>query len=401
MRAKTMAEPLPPTTPTGDTHDPSPSNETSPTFHPFPKLPTEIRLAIWKHACFPRSQIDHGIQYVTVNIVEEDYEEEDLVIFDANLEGYDEEFALESDQDGYITLTAPKLPFDKPAGLSRPNASACLWDAGLLAACHESRLVVAEYHNFKGWRELREQPMNTTQTNAWYDQAYPSTLIPHKRDKKWSPMVVPVLDVFCIDTGRIKNLPKSLYSMKLLTPFLSTRTFTIREDWNIALKFDSSWNAGFPYHIGRLKREKTPRGLLANWLDRFHDEIIPEPSLWIIDDSVGWVASREQKFSPVYRDCDGDYVQINWYDTRHNGGMGDVSYFLEGLGELLDDDDDLIPFETKKIVKLLVRKDKQLSQELEEDFDLSDATRDDSEDDPWNEYHDEGDGSGISGEEDE
>ncbi|UZP35082.1 hypothetical protein NXS19_002898 [Fusarium pseudograminearum] len=179
---------------------------------------------------------------VTVNIVHEDFEEEDTVTLDDNLEGYDEEFTVESDEDGYVTLTAPKLPFDDPAGLSRPNASACLWDAGLSTACHESRLAFAEHHNLKGWRELREKPINTTETNLWYHQAYPSTLVPHKRDNNWCLMTVPLFDIFCINISSIKKLPKSLYSMKLLTPFLSTRTFTIRESWNIAIKYDKSWH---------------------------------------------------------------------------------------------------------------------------------------------------------------
>ncbi|SPJ74988.1 related to tetracycline resistance proteins [Fusarium torulosum] len=395
-----MAEPLPSATPTGDTRGQPAPDETVPTFHSFPKLPAEIRLQIWKYACFPRSKIDHGIQYVTVNIVHED-EEEYIVVLDDNLEGYDDEFLVETDDDGYITLTAPRRPGDKPAGVqrssSRPNASACLWDAGLLTACKESKLAITEYHDLKGWLELRDQSNKTTQPDVWYDKDYPSTLVPHKRDKKWCPMVVPLRDIFCIDTSRVKTLPKNLYSMKLLAPFISTRTFTIVESWNIALKFDSSWNTDFPYHIGRLKREKSPRGLLANWLDRFQDEVYPEPSVWIIDDSVGWVASREQNFRPMYRDCDGDYVQINWDDTRCNGGRGHVAHFMEFLSDVLDSDDDIFPFETKKIVKLLVRKDNQLSRELEEDFELSDATRDDSEEDSWNEDNednDDGDGSG-------
>lgn len=139
------------TTPTGGTDNLADIPPT--TFHSFPKLSPEIRVKIWKYACFPRSETDHGIHYVTVNIVHEDFEEEDIVTIDDNLEGYDEEFAVESDDDGYITLMAPKLPFDHAAGLSS-NASACLWDARLSTACHESMLALAEYHNLQGWREL-------------------------------------------------------------------------------------------------------------------------------------------------------------------------------------------------------------------------------------------------------
>jgi hypothetical protein len=399
-----MAEPHLLAAHTRETRDQPAPDETSPTFHRFPDLPTEIRLQIWKNACFPRSKIDHGIHYVTANIVHED-EEEYNVVLDYNLEGFEEDIDLEGDKNGYITLTAPKRPRENPASAhtssSHPNASACLWDPGLLTTCKESRLAITEYYDLEGWRNFRDQSNNTTQTDAWYDKDYPSSLVPHKGHEKWCPMVVPLFDIFCIDTSRIQTLPKSLYRMKLLAPFISTRTFTIMESWNIALKFNRSWNTNFPYDIDRLRYEMTPRGLLANWLFRYQDEIYPEPSVWIIDDSVSWVGSRDQKYTPVYRDYDGDYIQINWENTRRDGASGDVTLFIRTLGEVLEDDGGFLPFQTNKIVKLLVRKDNEIPWDQDEGFELSDVTQDESDGGPWGEDDDKGDGNGISSEEDD
>ncbi|KAM0193524.1 hypothetical protein ACHAPI_007593 [Fusarium lateritium] len=379
-----MAEPLRSATPTGLTNDQPAPDKTLTTFHRFAWLPAEIRIKIWKLACFPRSKVDRGIQYVTVNIENRDEEDEDDdVLLDKNLEGYDDELSVQGDEDGYITLTAPKRPRKKPAGVQpssrRPNAAACLWDAGLQTACQESKFVVTEYYNFKRWLEMRERSRNNMWAEEWYDKDYPSALVPHKRDKKWCPMVVPRHDIFCIDTSRIQTLPKSLYSMKLLAPFLATRKFAIVESWNIALKFNRSWNVDFPFREDQLKNEKTPRGILANWLDRFQDEVLPEPSIWIIDDSVEWLPSPEQNYTPVYRDCDGDYVQADWANTRDDGARGEVSVFMKYLSAVLDDDDEFFSFRAKETVKLLVRKDKELSWGVEAaGLDLSDG------DEIWN-----------------
>ncbi|KAM0230175.1 hypothetical protein ACHAP5_011443 [Fusarium lateritium] len=374
-----MAEPLRLATPTGDTHGQSALDKTLTTFHRFPWLPTEIRLKIWKLACFPRSETDRGIQYVTVNI---DHRDEEDIHADENMERYDESFIPHPDEEGYITLTAPKRPRKKPAGVQpasrRPNASACLWDAGLQMACKESKLALTEYYDFKGWLEIRDQSKNT-KIEAWYMRDYPSALIPHKRDKKWCPMVVPVHDIFCIDMSRIQTLPRTMYSMTLLAPFFTTRTFTVVESWNIALKFNGSWNRNFPSNVRRLMKENTPRGMFASWLDRFFGDELPESSIWIIDDSVAWLPSPEQDYTTVYRDCDGDYIQVDWDDIRDNGAKGDISLFMKSLGALWDYGGEFTWYQAREIVKLLVRKDNELSQEYVEEFELNDDTEEDSE----------------------
>ncbi|EXA35277.1 hypothetical protein FOQG_16131 [Fusarium oxysporum f. sp. raphani 54005] len=179
--------------------------------------------------------------------------------------------------------------------------------------------------------------------------------------------------------------------MKLLAPFLGTRTFTIKERWNIAFKFDHSWNNAFPSRENKLKRENSPRGLLAHWVEILSEESVPAPNLWIIDDDVRWVARPGQVFETVYRDCEADYVQISWKATRDNTISllkGAVARFMDSFGLLCDNEDmyDLqelglepMAFRVKDHIKLLVRKDNEMQDYMEEDNRTDNETEDDTE----------------------
>ncbi|KAL9560900.1 hypothetical protein ACKAV7_014929 [Fusarium commune] len=338
------------------------NEEMSPAFHYFKRLPIEIRLKIWEAACLPCTDADHGLHYVTLDVVEEGGEDdedekwfENSVIFDANLEGYFEEFEVESDDTGYVTLRALKRPGEKSSKTTNPvNKSAYLWDAGL---CKD----------------------------------FPSTIVPFKKNEKWLPLVRTTHDIFCIDTTKLKSLSRSLFGMKLLAPFLGTRIFTIKERWNIAFKFDHSWNNAFPSRENILKRENSPRGLLAHWVEVLSEESVPAPNLWIVDDDVRWVARPGQVFETVYRDCDADYVQINWEATRDNTISllkGAVTRFMDSFGLVCDDEDlyDLqelglepVSFRVKDHIKLLVRKDNEMQDYMEEDNRTDNETEDDIE----------------------
>ncbi|KAF4341246.1 tetracycline resistance [Fusarium beomiforme] len=348
-------------------------------FHLFPKLPIELQVKIWKAACLPSSNADCGIHYVTVDVVEENKEDEEefenSVVFDENLEGYDDELEIESDDTGYVTLRAVKRIQEKPNTSQQPvlNTSAYLWDAGLWSACKESRHVITEHFDIDGWNKLREQPFDMdTDQPGWYHKSFPSTIVPRsKKDEEWRPIVIPARDIFCIDNSKLKPLSPSLFGMKLLAPFLGTRKFTIMERWNIAFKFDIRWNQAPPHTVRRLKRENSPRGLLANWVEIFADDITA-PNLWIIDDNVRWVARAGQVFDTVYRDCGRDYVQVDWSATRSgkaSGEKGAVYDFMTYFGALCDQEDmyDLIgmglspvPFETSDYIRLLVRRENEL-----------------------------------------
>ncbi|RFN44912.1 hypothetical protein FIE12Z_10847 [Fusarium flagelliforme] len=321
-------------------------------FHLFSKLPPELRIKIWEAACLPRTSTGHGIHYVFVNRVSESEEDEDYVTCDPNLDGYDDEFDIENDETTYVTLQALKPERPEPRG----HASSYLYDAGQWAACKESRVAIYEYLDVKRWETLQESGLRDMLEPGWYSKGeFPSTLKPSKNET-WRPI----------------SLPKSLYSMKLLAPFMGTRRFTIVEDWNIAFKFRDTWNHKFPKDVEVLKQEKSPRGFLANWFERFHDEILPEPTLYVIDDTGSWV--EPSGWMPtVYRDCDNEYVEVPWnassQSTRTNIA-GAAGVFIDQMEDLLQDDfpydfEDMdSPYEWQPLVqnkiRLLVRKENMI-----------------------------------------
>jgi len=213
---------------------------------------------------------------------------------------------------------------------------------------------------------------------GWYSKReFASTLKPFKKNETWRPIVAPRQDIFCIPASRriMQSLPKSLYSMKLLAPFMGTRRFTIVEDWNVDFKLQHTWNRRFPDGIGKLQQEKSPRGLLANWFERFRHEILPEPTLYVIDDTGSWV--EPPGWVPkVYRDCDNEHVEVPWSASRSGTDIntaGAAAVFLGLLEDLLKGDfsDDFegeySPFDwhpdVRDKIRLLVRKENEIMRE--------------------------------------
>ncbi|KAG8666709.1 hypothetical protein FPOAC2_11828 [Fusarium poae] len=369
----------------------------TPAFHGFSKLPPELRIKIWKEACLPRTDNDHGLQYVTVDLVTMASLDADEVLLDENLEGYDEEFDVESDETEYITLRALERIKKRRSNAQTPpdqsnKQSAYLWDAGLWLACKESRDAITEYLNINKWIQHAKQEY-TTDLPSWYDKKFPSTLVPHETDKPWRPIVMPRSDIFCIDTPHY--LPRSLYGMKLLAPFLGQKRFTITQDWNIAFKFDSSWIVDFPRSIYEIQSENSPRGLLADWIERFEDEAYPEPTLWIIYDTARWVRLPGLECKTTYRDFCTEYVQIHWCALRGdavNNETGDVRIFMELFADVVAGVNEDWFFSdwfcsVKEHVQFLVRKENEIPSDILTESEESEIPSDfiaESEDREWN-----------------
>ncbi|PTD10164.1 hypothetical protein FCULG_00007548 [Fusarium culmorum] len=184
-------------------------------------------MKIWKASCLPRSEHDHGIQHVTADVVQEnwdgDYDE--IVVCDEHLEYFEDDFDVETDEMGYVTLRAlkrdTKLPVNFQTTTDQSKKSAYLWDHGLWMACRESRAAITEYLKIDSWlRHYTADQEHLLLSLPWYDYNFPSTLVPHKKDAPWRPIVLPRSDIFCItpivdDTVSWVTLPglecKTLY----------------------------------------------------------------------------------------------------------------------------------------------------------------------------------------------
>ncbi|KAF5681530.1 tetracycline resistance [Fusarium circinatum] len=402
-----MAESSLGTSPTQDLQSTPTTGETSPTFELFSRLPTELRLKIWESACLLySSRIEGGLHYVTVDAVDtEDTWKADYIhpVHDnPNLEGS----IFDYEGDGYVALRALEYPCDKTGNslslVKPPNKSAYLWDAGLWLACTESREVVSKHSYSKEWLACREQPLQSDE-RPWYRKDFPSAIVPQNKSEKWCPLVKPNCDMFCIDTSNLEAIPQYPYmDMMLLVPFFGTKKFTVIGNWNIAFKFDRSWNENFPFNWSDLmEREDSIRSRLANSLSHEQVAVDPVPSLWIIDDTVHWIAQSHQTYRAAWRDLEDEYVAIDWDETRSNmvdRTQGAVTYFLNALQHLADNDDYFYhspPFSLS--IGLLVRRGNQLPGFIEEDVQSDNEDGEDSD----NGSDDENDWANTSGEEEE
>ncbi|KAI7763717.1 hypothetical protein LZL87_011574 [Fusarium oxysporum] len=107
---------------TEDTLAPSSNEISSPAFQPFPNLPPELRLQIWKSACFPFTANEPGLHYADLaNLPDKNlHEAEDLYWSPIEM----------------ITLLPDFQTSPKPLeSVGRPNRSVYMWDAGLWKLC--------------------------------------------------------------------------------------------------------------------------------------------------------------------------------------------------------------------------------------------------------------------------
>ncbi|QPC73205.1 hypothetical protein HYE68_003957 [Fusarium pseudograminearum] len=341
----------------------APSPTPTPTFHGFPNLPPELRLRIWKEACLPRTHNDRAIQYVTADVVQENSEDDDVVLFDEDLEHDSESDDDEHHKTGYVTLRGLS---GKKLHNSPSTNSAYLWDQGLWMACRESRAVITKHLEIYQW--LPYANAGPGFLASWSYTYFPSNLLPHRKAKPWCSIVVPLMDIFCISAANLRYLPKSLYGMELLAPGLGQREYTIIEHWAIALKFDSSWNVNFPADLYNLKLETTPRGLMANWIQMFQGVGYYLRRLWIIDDTSSWVREPCTDFDVVYRDCDVEYVEGSWSSLRDytaKDDMADTTDFIYSLALMLEEEGIFQFDDGLATIGLLVRKDRELPAEAE------------------------------------
>ncbi|KAI8654127.1 2EXR domain-containing protein [Fusarium sp. Ph1] len=340
----------------------------SSTFHPFPNLPTELRLHIWETFLRPSQRHWPGLHYCTI--------------------GNDKRL---------VPLSWGKFDRLKRHGRANPDhRSACLWHAGLWAACKESRAVIMEHYQLREWNDLLKIGQQERRVPEYYyadrvggREAVPPAMITVREGHDESYLTVyPTRDIFCITSdscesvfwsGERRNIIHSL-------PFANSASRTLGAQ-NFAIEFDPSWNRFLPGNIYTLKEEKSARGYLARMLEDLADCSF-WTKLWLIDKNVRWSATSDREVGPVFYDYDCEYVQIEVSDTHPDPNSGanesPVACFIRRLGELGDEDytgrymragdDEVDPgfwatgpseFLVKEWIRLLVRRDNQITGDVD------------------------------------
>ncbi|KAG7406677.1 hypothetical protein Forpe1208_v013815 [Fusarium oxysporum f. sp. rapae] len=329
------------------------SNEmSSPTFHPFPNLPPELRLQIWKSACFPFTANESGLHYADLaNLPDKNlHEAEDLYWSPIEM------IALLPD-----FQTSPK-PLES---VGRPNGSVYMWDAGLWKACRESRGVIAAHCH------LHILPKG--------EPSFPNCLFLRNKEPAAPLMVMPTRDIFCTKNLGLPSLPPSLYYTRLHSLGLGGQITSIRHPFNLALEFDSSWNDEFPSDWYQLKRENSPRGLLVAWLESYREDNDDEACIYLLnkaarfdDDYTGCYPTCPEETSATLRflQC----VRELWTAAS----CEDCSYEETCYDGVFDPD-----FDISKHFKVLVRHEREVGEGEREDglVDENDDNEDEIEQD--------------------
>ncbi|KAG8676431.1 hypothetical protein FPOAC2_02525 [Fusarium poae] len=332
------------------------------TFHHFSRLPFELRQQIWEEACLPSGPLERGIQY--------------LVLTADGLVPSPRNWAQTSKQD--------------PSDLK--NKSAYLIDGGLWNACKESRQVIEKHTHSEAWVHLRNEAIDEDESFNSYKPGWdsgtsaihPATIEIEDDTEEWHMLAYPSQDIFCIKLDATMPIPEEIEDSWLYTFFSrNSDGYSCRPD-NIAFEFDQSWMVDSEMRYRDMTREHSVRGYWALLVD---GQLVYEPrrALWIIDKNAKWFERSPERDKIIYRDYDGDYVEVDWDDVPESTGDGaslsasaffdkfwganwfDLCGIYSGFGpEFIhcgyESNEEAYEFELKYRVKLLVRRDNQVKE---------------------------------------
>ncbi|KAM0262341.1 hypothetical protein ACHAQJ_001810 [Trichoderma viride] len=239
--------------------------------HSFTKLPTELRLQIWKLALRPIGPDRPGAHFFSVANGLKDGDAIIKLRVRCNKED-----SLTSDSHGYPYGFVPPNCTAGDDGYSwqRNNPSAYLWDFGLWNACEESREIIEEHYNMKYWDA---QPL-THGYWRWYNLipgACTSGFYVHE-NVPWRFILYPNRDLICL---RPINPDTIQWHNKSCGPegdFCRVNWFdaTLGGFRNLAIEYDPAWNdITMDTDLCALFKEKGSRGffmraLLRTWTHR-------------------------------------------------------------------------------------------------------------------------------------
>ncbi|KAF5552087.1 hypothetical protein FPHYL_9034 [Fusarium phyllophilum] len=332
------------------------ANEMSPmTFHRFRNLPTEVRLMVWKAACFPYAADQRGLHYIDLETVEKNLIDGVLIIDIGSMEMK----ALHPD-----FQTSPNE--QRVVGCAK--RSAYMWDAGLWKACRESRDVIFMHFQLNIWRgpqgkdidplELDEclskacRPYFEDRASGSDEELYEmyeerpdhessvherepflhTCLVPHSQEHAERFMVMPTRDLF-----RIKNLSKSQLPVSIDSPRLHSRCpngrkIVLLRAFNLVFEFDNSWLDDFPESWRELQKEESPRGLFASWVEDRMEGWGDAPCIYLLNKAARWGPHWWVKDDTVFHDCDNAYVEVdNNYFGFYPGKPAEASAMLQFL----------------------------------------------------------------------
>ena len=311
-----------------------------PTFHPFPRLPTELRLEIWRHAIRPFSDHRGGIQQFTV--VTGKRNSKDYVIVSHGSE---------------LTRRAITVP-----GVS--NRSAYLWDAGLLTACHESRnalhSVTITLDEQSRLREIKHLP-DWQHSGQSGQPHYRHCLVLNHFGSELRGVYSPNQDLmkmnFNMKKGKAQCAERQ-YVWQLLDTVCEYQNYSGYEH-HIGFELDAIWCGDRAFDNSSKETKVAQRVIIRLCADSLND-LIPGVKIWIIDRSSNLSLQRRRvaaeaetglhprNFGPVistekdgsattFYDLDMEYAPVIAFRGYHGSDDYDssASYLIYSICKML------------------------------------------------------------------
>jgi len=269
-------------------------------------------------------------------------------------------------------------------------------------ACKKSREVILKHTNYENWIKIQDEAMDDDEPfrcyyrqETWPDDQeipHPATMDLERVGQEWHMLVYPEHDIFCIKATRWRSTYKAERKYVMCMSFARGKPFKFKRDrhkygdnsfewldsiWirNIAFEFDHSWIEDLPADFGSLMKEKdSARGCWArHFLESLDND---QGNLWIIDKNAKWLRASDQDHDTIYRNCEGDYVEVDQediFDHTGDGTSASVSAFIDTgcnnnnlpewhLQEKLLYSEDYMKwrFEMQDYARVLVRRDNEV-----------------------------------------
>ncbi|CAH0051206.1 unnamed protein product [Clonostachys solani] len=311
-------------------------------FHPFRKLPPELRYKIWRMAIW--TEKTPKIHYYSL------YNEEDGGHRESSLPWLIDSFMQPGSKDWVCKPVARHPLRSKPQQCSwtEYNRVLCYWNAGLRTACWESRTILGRYH---GRRPRRKDPFAFV--NKRPSKRRPSKKKNKNKNKKSSSTTNPRKVVTIRETGKNIYLDfskRDIVCFRFPPDQMSRCVFLKWEelltrlpfyhlpqnsDINIAFEFEHSWNEGLGTTARSIRKnleEASARGLVLRAYWAWRVGILPRwTRLYLID--------REEALPPKYqvgRSYDLRYMHSFAYSREFPCQCRESRVFMDGESEYVE-----------------------------------------------------------------
>lgn len=255
-------------------------------------------------------------------------------------------------------------------------------DGGLWKACKESREVIAQHSHFYDWVRIQKQACVDwddfdccpADWAGGEESPHPAIIDTRDGEEECSMLVYPYSDIFCIRTDDWAALRGQSNDLKLKMSFIrynkdngmsNLHELRVR---NIALEFHRSWlvDVRREFHYSD---ENSMRAYFVHLLWEEHWGYGTFEGLWIIDKDAKWFDGYSKRPDTVYRDCDAEYIEVDWSNVVRYDAFNGVSDFMWYINDwLLPSHYRRVGYQPcypdypgpKDLFRLLVRRDNQV-----------------------------------------